>query len=382
MSQDIISVLVVDDSALMRNLISRIIDGTPGMVVAGKAMNGTFALQKLERLHPDVIILDIEMPQMNGLEFLEERRKRGIDIPVVVLSSIAQKGARVTMDALSLGASDFLLKPSGPVSEDIHTVAGQLTEMVRGYGTEYRRRKGRTGGGAEPATRSSEAPPPKPPAAQATPTAPPAPASQGAPAKPVAPSGTTEIIAIGISTGGPNALRKVFAAIDDSLAVPIVVVQHMPAGFTLEFAKSLDRICPLAVKEAEEGDALQPGRILIAPGNRHLVVERRASDGVIHLHDEAPRNGHRPSADVLFASVAQHYGNRALAVIMTGMGRDGAAELGTIHRAGGITVGQDAASCVVYGMPKVAFELGHVQHQVPLHLMAETICRLADEKRG
>ena len=375
MSQDIISVLVVDDSALMRNLISRIIDGTPGMVVAGKAMNGTFALQKLERLHPDVIILDIEMPQMNGLEFLEERRKRGIDIPVVVLSSIAQKGARVTMDALSLGASDFLLKPSGPVSEDIHTVAGQLTEMVRGYGTEYRRRKGRTGSAPD----APAVPPKKPAPPPAVPAAPTAPV---APAAPVAPSGTTEIIAIGISTGGPNALRKVFAAIDDTLAVPSVVVQHMPAGFTLEFAKSLDRICPLAVKEAEEGDALQPGRILIAPGNRHLVVERRSGEGVIHLHDEAPCNGHRPSADVLFASVAQHYGNRALAVIMTGMGRDGAAELGTIHRAGGITVGQDAASCVVYGMPKVAFELGHVQHQVPLHLMAETICRLAGEKRG
>jgi two-component system, chemotaxis family, protein-glutamate methylesterase/glutaminase len=372
-SSETISVLVVDDSALMRNLISRIIDNTPGMAVVGKAMNGEFALQKIERLQPDVIILDIEMPTMNGLQFLEQRRKRGIDIPVVVLSSIAQKGARVTMDAIALGASDFLLKPSGSVSEDIHAVAAQLTEMIRAYGTEYCRRQGKKLDTTQkpPAQSSADATG----QAAATPAADSHVVAVGAPA-------TTELIAIGISTGGPNALRKVFAALDDDLPAPIVVVQHMPAGFTAEFARSLDRICPLEVKEAEDGDLIKPGRILIAPGNRHLVVEHRSLSGAVRIHDQAPCNGHRPSVDVLFASVAASYANRAMAVIMTGMGRDGAAELGAVRRRGGITIGQDAASCVVYGMPKVAFELGHVGIQVPLHQMAETICRLAKEKRG
>lgn len=378
MSNDTVSVLVVDDSALMRNLISKIIENAPGLEMAGTAMNGVFALQKIERLQPDVIVLDLEMPQMDGIGFLEQRRTRAIDIPVVVLSSIAHKGAHITMEAISLGASDFLLKPSGSVSDDIHSIATQLTEMLRGYGREYRRRKGRS---------TAEAPMAEHPAAAAgasavrtvapTDAAPlivePV-AAEAAPAQ-------TEIIAIGISTGGPNALRKVFAALDDDLPVPVVVVQHMPAGFTAEFARSLDRICPLEVKEAEEGDLLKPGRILIAPGNRHMRLERKSLAGVVRLGDGEPCNGHRPSVDILFASLAQHYANRALAVIMTGMGRDGAVELGLVRRRGGITIGQDASSCVVYGMPRVAFELGHVTQQVALHQMAETICRLAKEQR-
>jgi two-component system chemotaxis response regulator CheB len=190
-----------------------------------------------------------------------------------------------------------------------------------------------------------------------------------------------EIIAIGISTGGPNALREVFSALDPDLVQPIVVVQHMPAGFTAEFAKSLDKICPLDVKEAEEGDLIKPGRILIAPGNFHIEVEKRSLAGIVHITDAPHVNSHRPSADVLFASVAKHYGNRALGVIMTGMGNDGARELGSILREGGQTLGQDEASAVVYGMPKVAWELGHVQQQVGLADMAKAICRIAKESK-
>lgn len=367
---DEISVLIVDDSALMRNLISRMVEATPGLVVAERAMNGSFALQKLPRCNPDVIVLDLEMPEMSGIEFLRERRRLGIEIPVIILSSIARRGAEITMEALSLGASDFIMKPSGSASEDIKTVKEQLTDMLLAYGGQYRMRTGK--GRSEPSA---------PRLREAAPALEPVPAFK--PPKEVSAKkpGPVEIIAVGISTGGPNALREVFAALDADLSQPIVVVQHMPAGFTAEFAKSLDRLSPLEVKEAEEGDLLRPGRILIAPGDRHIEVEKRPLSAVVHLSEAPVVNGHRPSADVLFASVAKEYGNRAIGVIMTGMGKDGARELGTLLREGSITVGQDEASSVVYGMPKVAFEMGHVMEQVALDRMAERLCALAKEHR-
>jgi two-component system chemotaxis response regulator CheB len=173
----------------------------------------------------------------------------------------------------------------------------------------------------------------------------------------------------------------VFSKLDADLKVPIVVVQHMPPGFTNEFAKSLDRVCPLDVKEAEEGDAILPGRVLIAQGAKHLEVERKGTGAVAHITDSPQVSGHRPSADVLFASVALSYQNHALGVIMTGMGRDGAHQLGTIYKEGGMTLGQDEASAVVYGMPRVAYELGHVMEQVPLNNMARRICDVAKTVR-
>jgi two-component system, chemotaxis family, protein-glutamate methylesterase/glutaminase len=378
---DEISVLVVDDSALMRNLIGRMIEDTPGLTVAEKAMNGNFALQKIPRVEPDVICLDLEMPEMNGIEFLKERKNRGIDIPVVILSSVAARGAAITMEALSLGASDFIQKPSGSVSEDIHVVKDMLVSKLLGYGGAYRKSKGKKvlppSEVQQKATKEtknidlavhfkliSETPsgPAQPPVRARYPS-------------------NTEIIAIGISTGGPDALRVVFANLDADLKIPIVVVQHMPAGFTNEFAKSLDRICPLDVKEAEEGDEIKPGRILIAQGNKHLEVEKKGSGGIAHLSDNPLVSGHRPSADVLFASVAMAYTNHALGVIMTGMGRDGAQHLGTIYKEGGMTLGQDEKSAVVYGMPRVAYELGHVMEQVSLENMARRICDVAKEHR-
>ena len=379
---DEISVLVVDDSAMMRNLIGRMIEDTPGLVVAEKAMNGIFALQKIPRVNPDIICLDLEMPEMNGIEFLQERKKQGIKIPVVILSSIAEKGAKITMEALALGASDFVQKPSGSISMDIHSVRDTLIPMLLGYGGAYRRSQGKKV--LSPAEYTQKPPPDlvHTPDLSAhfkmasTPVSVPAqaPAQLRKPAK-------TEIIAIGISTGGPDALRIVFASLDRDLAVPIVVVQHMPPGFTAEFAKSLDRICPLDVKEAEDGDAVQSGRILIAQGNKHIEVERRGMGGVVRLSDSPLVSGHRPSADVLFASVAMTYQNRALGVIMTGMGRDGATQLGTIYKEGGITLGQDEKSAVVYGMPRVAWEMGHVMEQVPLDKMARRICDVAKISR-
>ena len=375
---DPVSVLVVDDSALMRNLISRMVEATPGLVVADKAMNGVFALQKIPRCDPDIIVLDIEMPEMNGIEFLRERKRLGLDIPVIILSSVAKEGAQVTIEALTLGASDFITKPSGSVSSDIHTVADELTRLLLAYGSQHQKRKGKPTHQYqfEAPERMFEPVPAVERAAERSsgrdrPESP----------KPLRKPGPLEVIAIGISTGGPNALREVFAKIDADLPQPILVVQHMPPGFTEEFAKSLDRICPLDVKEAADGDVLRQGRVLIAPGDKHIVVEKRPLGAVVRLSDAPPENGHRPSADILFGSVARAYGNRSLGVIMTGMGRDGARELGSIYREGGLTIGQDEASSVVYGMPKVAFELGHVSQQVALGDMAAVISRLAKQYR-
>jgi two-component system chemotaxis response regulator CheB len=376
---DPVSVLVVDDSALMRNLISKIIEATPGLAVADKAMNGLFALQKIPRCAPDVIVLDIEMPEMNGIEFLKERKRLGLDIPVIILSSVAKEGAEVTIEALALGASDFITKPSGSVSSDIHTVAGLLSRLLLAYGSQYQRRKGKT-----PPRYAFEAPErmfEPAPLLEERASEREAERKRHQPPKPARAPGPIEVIAIGISTGGPNALREVFAKIDADLSQPILVVQHMPPGFTEEFAKSLDRICPLDVKEAADGDVLKPGRILIAPGDKHILVEKRPLGAVARLSDAPPENGHRPSADILFGSVARQYGNRGMGVIMTGMGKDGARELGSILSEGGLTLGQDEASSVVYGMPKVAFELGHVGQQVPLSEMASVISRLAKQYR-
>jgi len=389
---DDIKVLVVDDSALMRNLVSRIVENAPGMTVVGKAMNGKFALEKIPLVNPDIIILDIEMPEMNGVQFLEERKKQGITIPVIMLSSIAKKGAAVTMQCLALGASDFITKPSGSDSPDLHVIANTLVEYISSYGGKYKQiqeLKARFGTGIPSArsmapsiststtsssiTKESETPTRSSFSfMQKT-------EKQPLEIKPLREGGRIEIIAIGISTGGPNALREVFKNIDPNLKQPILVVQHMPAGFTEEFANSLNAICPLEVKEASDGDLVKSGRILIAPGNKHIYVEKKSLATVVRLSDEEQRNGHRPSADVLFESVAKNFQNKALGVIMTGMGRDGAAELAEMRKQGAWTLGQDEESSIVYGMPRVAFELGAVQKQVPLSEMAKAISDIARE---
>jgi two-component system chemotaxis response regulator CheB len=381
---DEISVLIVDDSALMRNLIGKMVESTPGLAIAEKAMNGNFALQKIPRVNPDVICLDLEMPEMNGIEFLKERKKQGIDIPVIILSSVAEKGAAITMEALSLGASDFVTKPSGAISVDLHTVANHLTSLLIAYGGQYRKAKGKKVLAPHEYEKK-----PEPADAGKKPVfsanfglfGGPAPSAPAPPPQTLRKPGNVEIIAIGISTGGPDALRVVFADLDADLKQPILVVQHMPAGFTQEFAKSLDRICPLHVKEGEEGDVLQPGWCYIAPGNNHIEVERKAAGPVLHLSGAPPVSGHRPSVDVLFASVAMAYTNHALGVIMTGMGRDGANQLGNIYKEGGLTLGQDEKTAVVYGMPRVAYELGFVMEQVPLEKMGRRICDLAKASR-
>ena len=381
-----IKVLIVDDSALMRSLIGKIVDGTEGLTVAEKAMNGRFALQKLERVKPDIIVLDLEMPEMNGIEFLRERKKLNIDIPVIILSSIAKEGARITMECLELGASDFVTKPSGSESANLASVAHRLIEFLQAYGRQYQMKKiaGSTTKTSSNLTQHYSSPIGRPTASASTssPAVAAAPAAQtgGKPVQMRQP-GKIEIIAIGISTGGPNALREVFADLSPDLPQPIVVVQHMPPGFTYEFANSLNKICPLEVKEAQEGDLVKPGRILIAQGGKHLLVEKKPLGIIAHISDAPPQSGHRPSADVLFASVAEQFQNRALGIIMTGMGKDGAASLTRMYQEGSRTIGQDEASAIVYGMPRVAYEMGGVMEQVSLNNMASVINRYAKEFR-
>lgn len=395
---DNIEVLVCDDSSLMRNMISRIVDSAEGMHTAGTAMNGKFCLQKIPLLKPDLILLDIEMPEMTGVQFLEERKKLGIDIPVIILSSIATKGAAVTMQCLELGASDFITKPGGSVSVNITSVGSSIIEKIASYGGKYARAHGKNIASpevfvhqaklkeAEAAAvkegiiskiKPSETKPEPLPATLWTP-----PHKEPAVITPLRQSGPIDVVALGISTGGPNALREVFAKIDPKFSKPILVVQHMPAGFTKEFAASLDKICPLKVKEAEDGDLIHPGQIYIAPGDFHIVVQKSTLCNVIRLSKEDLHNGHRPSADVLFESVAKLYKNRALGVIMTGMGRDGAAQLAEMRKQGARTLGQDEKSSIVYGMPRAAWELGAVQKQVSLENMAAEMSAVIKEQAG
>jgi two-component system chemotaxis response regulator CheB len=359
--KEAIRVLIIDDSSLMRKLISSFFSDTADIEVVGTAMNGRFGLHKMGTLAPDVIILDLEMPEMNGIEFLKEKKRRHVDTPVIILSSHAERGAKVTMEAIAAGASDFLLKPATDQGQSLPDVAEQLIQLVRIYGALARKK-------TRPPEIEKPVPliklplkEPIPPVRKKTPLRKPE---------------RTDVIAIGVSTGGPNALRSILPQLRPDLNLPILIVQHMPAGFTEEFAYSLNRICPLKVKEAEDGDVVAGGRIFIAPGDRHIVVRERPLANVIELDDSDPVHGHKPSAEMLFTSVARVYRNRSCALIMTGMGKDGAEAIGNVYEEGGITLAQDEGTSVVFGMPKVAIGLGYIHHILPLPAIPEFLNRL------
>lgn len=404
-----LDIIVCDDSALMRNMVSKIVNSAPGMNVIATANNGKALLDMITDggKKPDAILLDIEMPVMTGVEFLKERKARKIQIPVIILSSIATEGAAVTMQCLELGAADFITKPGGSsISLKVGDVSEEIIEKVASYGGSFARRNGKFIPFADVIMKLVKMQNAENFVAKKKGETPAAAPLKGAPETPAKFTGTLatvfqttrekkepikitpkksggqiKLIAIGISTGGPNALREVFKMLDPHLTQPILVVQHMPAGFTTDFASSLDRICPLKVTEAADGDKIEPAHIYIAPGNYHIKVEERFGGNIIRTTQEDQRNGHRPSADVLFESVAKIYRNNALGVIMTGMGCDGAAELTKMREEGAWTLGQDEESAIVYGMPKVAYELGGVQKQVPLKNMADEISKLAREHR-
>ncbi len=341
MSKPRIRVLVVDDSALMRKLIPQMLAADESLEVVGTAMDGTFCLKKIEELKPNVVTLDLEMPGMNGIDALKEIMRKQ-PVPVIVFSSHSTEGASVTMKALGLGAFDFVPKPKDATAH----MAETARELI-----------GKIKAAAECKLKPRILP--------------------GLPQrmqKAAAPSGSpNKIVAIGVSTGGPQALEYVLSQLPGDFPATITVVQHMPDGFTDMFARRLDEVCPLRVKEAQSGDLLQPGRVLICPGSRHMKVKRLPLGDIVVLSEEPRVNGHRPSADVLLRSAAEEFKSNAVGVLMTGMGDDGAEGLGAIRKAGGMTIAQNEESCVVYGMPKVAIERGYAIRVVGLEVMGSTL---------
>ena len=337
-----VRVLVVDDSALMRKLIPKILERADSIEVVGTAMDGEIGLRKIEELEPQVITLDLEMPGLNGIETLKQIMRRW-HLPVVVVSSHSTAGASVTLKALALGAVDFVAKPQD-VWARMPEIAEELITKILAA--------------AQSQGVSVQFPPD---------------AAPSDPSRKQDPAAPTRVVAIGVSTGGPNALQYVFSQLPAQFSGSILAVQHMPDGFTELFARRLDETCPMRVKEAQSGDLLLAGRVLICPGNRHMKVKRLPLGNVAILVEDEPVNGHRPSVDVLFRSVAEEFGPQSIGVLMTGMGEDGAAGLGAIRAAGGLTIAQNQETCVVYGMPRAAIERGYAMRVVSLQDLPNTL---------
>jgi two-component system chemotaxis response regulator CheB len=338
-----IRVLVVDDSALMRKLIPQLLEADPAIEVVGTAMDGTFCLKKIAELQPNVVTLDLQMPGMNGIDTLKEIMRRH-PLPVLVVSSHSTEGASVTFKALGLGAFDFVTKPQD-ANEHMAETAAELIGKIKAAAECKVVRPG-TFGSVAPREKLSAGKMALPP---------------------------TKVVAIGVSTGGPQALEFLLAQLPPDFPGTIVVVQHMPDGFTDMFARRLDELCSLRVKEAQSGDVLQAGRVLICPGSRHMKVKRLAMGDIVVLNDDVRVNGHRPSVEVLFRSVAEEFGSHAIAALMTGMGDDGAEGLGAVKNAGGMTIAQSEESCVVFGMPKAAIERGYAMRVIALDAIASTL---------
>jgi two-component system chemotaxis response regulator CheB len=355
-----ISVLVVDDSAFMRKMITEILAEDPALRVIGQAYDGEDALNKLALLKPDVITLDVEMPRLDGLDALEQIMKRR-PTPTVMLSSRTQAGAETTLRCLERGAVDFIAKPSGTISLDIRLIAAELVSKVKAAaGVRASRLMPRSASLSPALSLKGD----EPPASRAT-------QARERTHRP-------GVLVIGASTGGPRALQTLVPALPAHLPVPAVIVQHMPSGFTASLARRLDDASPLCVREAIEGDPLRPGVVLVAPGGHHLMFD---AHGAARLTDEPPIHGVRPAVDVTVASLAKLYGPRVVAVLLTGMGRDGARGLKTVSDGGGHTLAEDETTCVVYGMPKAAAEMGAVHQLLPLGQLADAVASLFEGGR-
>lgn len=340
---------MVDDSALMRKLISEILSKDPGIEVVNTAMDGLFALRKIPLARPDVITLDLDMPRMDGLTALRYIVNEH-HVPVVLVSSLTTAGGDLALQGLALGAVDFVTKPQDAISLHLHEAAHELIEKVK-TASRVEVSKARRFSQAE----GRKIPPHK---------------------KQPKRDGLKKVVAIGISTGGPNAISYMLPMLPEDFPAGIVIVQHMPEGFTGMFANRLNQLCRLDIKEARDGDQVMPGSVLIAPGNRHLKVARFNKGGIAVLSTGPPVNGHRPSADVLFDSASREFGPDVIGVIMTGMGDDGARGLGRIRSAGGYTIAQDEESCVVFGMPRAAVEMGSACEVVSLEDMPQRLLKL------
>lgn len=347
-----IKVVVVDDSALVRSLMTKIINREPDMICVGAAADPLIARDMIKEVDPDVITLDIEMPRMDGLDFLE-RLMRLRPTPVVVVSTLTERGSDVAIRALDLGAIDFVAKPKIGVADGLRLLARDVTSKIR-IAAQAKVRK----------------------------TVAPAPAATGgarpAPGAALGHLSTEKLICIGASTGGTEATRQVLIDMPaDSPA--IVITQHMPPGFTHSYAARLDGLCKIRVKEAENGERLLPGHAYIAPGGMHLSVERSGANYIARVQDGKLVNRHKPSVDVLFRSAALVAGPNTLGVMLTGMGADGASAMRTLRDAGSFNIAQDEASCVVFGMPREAIAAGAVHEVLPL---ASIAARLLEHLRA
>lgn len=341
-------VLVVDDSALMRGLLTEMINTASDMEVVGAAPDAVVAREMIKALNPDVLTLDVQMPKMDGLEFLE-RLMRLRPMPVVMVSAYTQNGSETTLKALELGAFDFIGKPRADGLKSMEEYAEELVDKLRAA-KGARLRKFSAPQVAQPSA-SSPVVPLKPTIRMAV---------------------NNKIIFLGASTGGTEAIKEFLMGVPADCP-PILIVQHMPESFTGSFAKRLDTLCAPKVMEAQGGEKIEPGTVYIAPGHSHMQIRRTATGFSTELLATPPVNRHRPSVDVLFDSAASVVGKQALAVILTGMGKDGAQGMLRMRQAGARTFGQDEASCVVYGMPREAFLIGAVEEQFPLEEISRKV---------
>jgi two-component system chemotaxis response regulator CheB len=348
-----VKVLVVDDSAVVRATLAQVLGQDPGIEVIATAADPYIAAERMRERVPDVITLDIEMPRMDGLTFLQ-RLMAQHPLPVVICSSLAEDGCETTLRALECGAVDVILKPRLGTRQFLEESQIRICDAVKAAAQVHPRRR-------EPR------PPPQPKLT--------ADAILARPRSDAMLQTTERVVALGASTGGTEALRTVLERLP--LDAPgVVVVQHMPERFTAAFARRLDALCAVTVKEAEDGDTVVPGRVLIAPGNRHTLLKRSGARYHLEVRDGPLVSRHRPSVDVLFRSVARYAGKNAVGVIMTGMGDDGAHGLAEMRLAGGDTIAQDEATSVVFGMPQEAIKLGGVDRVLPLERIAGEVLAL------
>ncbi|MGA9511190.1 MAG: chemotaxis response regulator protein-glutamate methylesterase [Candidatus Sulfotelmatobacter sp.] len=350
-----IRVLIVDDSAFMRTAISRMIASDPNIFIVGTAASGMEALQKIPSLNPDVITLDVQMPGLDGLQTLS-RIMDEFPRPVIIVSALTLKDAETTFSALAAGAFDYVPKELSSTSLDILHLQNDLIAKIKAA--------------ADSGLQRDALVIPRKPTSTVTI------ATREASLSPPA------IVAIGVSTGGPKALQEILPVLPADLPVPILVVQHMPSGFTEPFAKRLDSLCSVSVCEAKHGETIEPGMVYIAPAGTHLTVDRGSSRTTLRLSDKPKNQLHIPSVDVMMHSVASAFRSLAMGIILTGMGSDGAQGMKAIHREGGFTVGQDELSCTVYGMPRACAELRILHRVVPLTEIPHEILRAMHYRRA